>query len=103
MPTRLASFVVQLALVAVLLQACPLTLLAAKAASGRFSPHCDGAGFYLSKIDGLPSEQKINLNLRQHFSWWNYHPQGSLGRCICGTMRPYSHGRISHPVTFCCA
>jgi hypothetical protein len=100
MPTRLASFVVQLALVAVLLQACPLTLLAAKAASGRFSPHCDGASFYLSKIDGLPSEQKINLNLRQHFSWWNYRPQEVwedvyAERCTpLGKCEAASHARI---------
>ena len=75
MPTRPATLVLQLVLVAALLQACPSILMAAKDASGRFSPHCDGASFYLSKVDGLPSKQKINLNMRQHFSWWNYRPQ----------------------------
>ena len=76
MPRRPASFVLQLVSVAVLLQACPSTLLAAKDASGRFSPHCDGASFYLSKVDGLSSEQKLNLNM-QHYAlpWWIYRPQ----------------------------
>jgi hypothetical protein len=75
MPTRLASFVLQLALVAVLLQACPSTLLAASDASGRFSPHCDGASFYLSQVDGLSSDQKLNLNMRHNLSWSIYRPQ----------------------------
>lgn len=58
------------------LQSYPSTLLAAKAASGSFSPHCDGASFYLSKVDGLPSGQQLNLNMRHHaLSWWNYRPQ----------------------------
>jgi hypothetical protein len=72
MPTRLAWFVLQLAL---LLQPCPSTLLAASDASARFSPHCDGASFYLSKVDGLSSEQTLNLNMRHNLSWWIYRPQ----------------------------
>ena len=100
MPTRPASPVLQLLFAAFLLQACPSTLMAAKDASGWFSPHCDGASFYLFKVEGLPSKQKINLNLRQHFSWWNYRPQEvwedvyaerctSIGKCEAAT-----HARI---------
>jgi hypothetical protein len=100
MPIRSASLVLQLVFVAVVLQACPSTLLAAKDAAGWFSPHCDGASFYLSKVDGLPSKQKLNLNMRQHFSWWNYRPQevwedvyaercSAAGKCEAAT-----HARI---------
>jgi hypothetical protein len=100
MPTHPASLVLQLLFAAVLLHACFSTLWAAKGASGWFSPHCDGASFYLSKVEGLPSKQKINLNLRQHFPWWNYRPQEvwedvyaerctSIGKCEAAT-----HARI---------
>lgn len=61
---------------ALLLQVCPSTLLAVRNGSGWFSPHCDGASFYLSKVDGLPSGQKLNLNMRHYaLSWWNYRRQ----------------------------
>jgi len=31
---------------------------------------------YLSNVDGLPSEQKLNLNMRHYaLPWWNYRPQ----------------------------
>jgi hypothetical protein len=101
MLTRLASFVLQLALVAVLLQACPSTLLAASDASGRFSPHCDGASFYLSQVDGLSSEQKLNLNMRHNLSWWIYRPQEVwedvyAERCTsAGQCEAAAHARIS--------
>jgi hypothetical protein len=38
---------------ALLLQIYPLTLLAANSASEWFSPHCDGAAFFLIRVDGL--------------------------------------------------
>lgn len=76
MHTNPTSLVLQLVCVAVLLQACPSTLLAAKDASGWFSPHCDGASFYLSKVDGLSSAQKLTMNMRHYnLSWWTYRPQ----------------------------
>jgi hypothetical protein len=54
---------------------CSPGALAANA-SGRFSPHCDGASFYLSKVDGLPIGQTLVLNIRQfNMSWWTYRPQ----------------------------
>lgn len=75
MKNRLVSFLLQLVFLVVLLQAYPSTLFAAKNAAGWFSPHCDGASFYLSKVDGIPSEQKLNMNMRYSLPWWNYRPQ----------------------------
>jgi hypothetical protein len=43
------------------LQSCPSVMSEAKPASGRFTPHCQGAFFFLAKVDGLGSEQKLNL------------------------------------------
>jgi len=73
---RLNVLLLPLVFLALLLQVYPSTLLAAKNASGWFTPHCDGASFYLSNVDGLPSEQKLNLNMRHYaLPWWNYRPQ----------------------------
>jgi hypothetical protein len=68
MNTRAALLFLQPAFLALLLQACPSNLLAGGNASGRFSPHCDGASFYLTKVDGLSSQQKLNLNVRYALS-----------------------------------
>jgi hypothetical protein len=71
-----SGFLLLLFFPALLLQVYPSTLLAAQNASGWFSPHCDGASFYLSKVGGLPSGQKLNLNMRHYgLPWWNYRPQ----------------------------
>jgi hypothetical protein len=99
--TRLTRALAQLVFLALALQSFPSISLAAKAASGWFSPHCDGASFYLSKINGLPSEWQLILNTR-HFAlpWWNYRPQEvwedvfakrcfSAGKCEAAT-----HARI---------
>jgi hypothetical protein len=43
------------------LQLCPSVMLAAKPASGRYTPHCQGAFFFLTKVDGLGSQQTLNL------------------------------------------
>jgi hypothetical protein len=76
MNTQSVLLLLQLVFLALLLQVCPATLLAAKNASGWFSPHCDGASFYFSKVDGLSSEQNLNLNMRHYaLSWWNYRPR----------------------------
>jgi hypothetical protein len=51
-------------------------MLAAKNASGWFTPHCDGASFYLCNVSGLPPGQKLNLNMRHYaLSWGIYRPQ----------------------------
>jgi len=47
-----------------------LTLLAANSASGWFSPHCDGASFFLIKVDGLPAAQQLNMTMRQYALPW---------------------------------
>ena len=100
MPTRLTSLVVQLVFVAIVLGSCPSTLLAAKDASGSFSPHCDGASFFLSKVDGLPSEQNLILNMRHYaLSWWSYRPQEVwedvyAERCSAGKCQNATHARI---------
>jgi hypothetical protein len=66
-------------------------------ASGRFSPHCDGASFYLTKVDGLSSGQSLVLTMRHsNISWRLYRPQetwenvyaercASTGRCEAAT------------------
>jgi hypothetical protein len=75
-------------------------LWAANGASGWFSPHCDGASFHLSQIDGLSSNQKLNLNLRQTLTWWQYRPQEVweniyAERCSSeGKCEPATHARI---------
>jgi hypothetical protein len=58
-----------------LVPTCGAMLWATSGASGWYSPHCDGASFYLSTVDGLASDQKLNLNLRQRHTWWSYRPQ----------------------------
>jgi len=45
-----------------------------KVTHGWFEPHCDGASFYLSKVEGLSVKQMLILNLRQHLPWWDYQP-----------------------------
>jgi len=48
-------------------------LWAAQNASGLFSPLCDGASFYLSKVDGRRPGQKLNLRMYHYaLPWWNY-------------------------------
>jgi hypothetical protein len=59
----------------VVVLACATLLWGANGASGWFSPHCDGASFYLSDVDGLSSGEKLNLNLRQQFPWNAQRPQ----------------------------
>jgi hypothetical protein len=87
---HLMTVLLKLGFLALVLQCCSLTLLAAKAASGWFSPHCDGASFYLSKVDGLPAGQKLILTVRQYaLSWWNCSPREvwedvSAERCFSG-------------------
>lgn len=66
----------RLALPALLLHAWCTSLLAGQPASGRFSPHCDGASFYLSKADGLSPKQNLILNIRHYaLPWFVYRPQ----------------------------
>jgi hypothetical protein len=83
-----------------LLQICPSALSASKNASGWFSPHCDGASFYLSKVDGLPFEQTLVLNIQSHMSWGLYRPQEVWvdvygARCVsAGKCEAASHARI---------
>jgi len=93
--------VLQLVFVAIVVQACPSTLLAAQDASGWFSPHCDGASFYLSKVNGLSSEQELILNMRHYaLSWWSYRPQEvwedvHAEQCIsAGKCQAATHARI---------
>lgn len=85
----------------VLIQISSATASATKNASGWFSPHCDGASFYFSKVDGLPLGQTLVLNIRQYnMSWWLYRPQEvwvevSAERCIsAGKCEAASHARI---------
>ena len=46
-------------------------------ASGWFTPHCDGAAFHLARVDGLSSDDILNLTLRQEqpLTWWVYRPE----------------------------
>jgi hypothetical protein len=93
MATRTESVVPQFVLLALVLLPCSTALSASKGASGRFSPHCDGASFYLSNVDGLPPNQRLILNMRHYaLPWWVYRPQevwedvyaeicGSRGKC----------------------
>jgi hypothetical protein len=61
---------------ALLLQLYPSALLAANKATGWFSPHCDGASFFLVNVEGLPREQKLNMTMRHYaLSWEAYRPQ----------------------------
>ena len=66
---------IRLSLFPVVVLACATLLWGANGASGWFSPHCDGASFYLSDVDGLSSGEKLNLNLRQQFTWSTHRPQ----------------------------
>jgi hypothetical protein len=73
MGSRAQSVVLQFALPAMILHTSIANLAAASDALGRFSPHCDGASFYLSDVDGLPSDEKLILNIRHYsLSWWTY-------------------------------
>jgi hypothetical protein len=73
---RLTTVLLVLVFLALLLQIYPLTLLAANSASGWFSPHCDGASFFLIKVDGLPAGQKLNITMRHYaLPWCNSRPQ----------------------------
>jgi hypothetical protein len=76
-------------------------MLAASNASGRFSPHCDGASFYLSQVDGLSGAQKLILNMSHYaLSWWIYRPQEvwedvHAARCTsAGQCEAATHARI---------
>jgi len=73
---RPKAVLLQLVFLALVLQSYSSALLAAKVASGRFSPHSDGASFYLSKVDGLAPGQKLIMTIR-HFAlpWSSYRPQ----------------------------
>jgi hypothetical protein len=90
-----------LVFLALAFQPCSLASSAAKAASGWFSPHCDGASFYMSKVDGLLSGQKLIMTIRHYaLSWWNYRPQEvwedvSAERCLPdGKCELATHARI---------
>jgi hypothetical protein len=73
---RLTTVLLVLVFLALLLQIDPLTLVAANSASGWFSPPCDGASFFLIKVDGLPAGQKLNMTMRHYApSWRSYRPQ----------------------------
>jgi hypothetical protein len=59
------------------------------------------ASFYLSKVDGLSSEQQLILNMRHYaLSWWNYRPQEVwedvyAERCLsAGKCQSATHARI---------
>jgi hypothetical protein len=61
---------------AILLELYPSILLGTKEASGWFSPHCDGASFFLVNVDGLPRKQKLNMTMRHYaLPWEAYRPQ----------------------------
>jgi hypothetical protein len=99
--TRLTARLQGFIFLAVLFQLYPSTLLATKVASGCFSPHCDGASFFLTKVDGLPAGQKLNMNMRHYdLSWWVYRPQEiwedvSAERCVSvGKCEAATHARI---------
>ena len=95
---RLNVLLLPLVFLALLLQVYPSTLLAAKNASGWFTPHCDGASFYLSNVDGLPSEQKLNLNMRHYaLPWWNYRPQEVGKTCMRNDVYPQEN--VKRPPT----
>lgn len=51
------------------------TIGAATNASGIFSPHCDGASFFLSKLNGLSGDEELRLDLRQNFDWSTFRPE----------------------------
>jgi len=60
----------------ILFQLCPSHLFATTVASGWFSPNCDGASFFLTKVDGLPAGKKLNMAMHHHgLPWLNYRPQ----------------------------
>src|SRR5438552_9797306 len=99
--TRLPAHLLLLSFAALLLQVSPSMSLAAHNASGLFSPLCDGALFYLSKVDGLPPGQKLNLRMYHHaLPWWNYRPQEVwedvyAERCLSpGKCETATHARI---------
>src|SRR6267142_4523349 len=99
--TRLTAHFQGFILLVVLFQLYPSTLLATKVASGWFSPHCDGASFFLTKVDGLPTGQKLNMTMRHYaLSWWVYRPQEvwedvSTERCVsAGKCEAATHARI---------
>lgn len=62
-------------LMLLMVNTCVADLFAAKHASGRFSPHCDGASFFLSQVHGLSGDEELRLNLRQNFNWSVYRPE----------------------------
>ena len=75
MATLTKSVFLRSALVVLTLHTCAANLSAARYALGRFSPHCDGASFYLLKVDGLSGDEELRLNLRQNFDWSMYRPE----------------------------
>ena len=78
-----------------LVQICPLKLVAANRASGWFSPHCDGASFFLTKVDSLPAGQKPNMAMPLRPPLVELPPAGGLGRRLCGTVLLSSKMRAS--------
>ncbi len=101
MAARTESVVLRFVLLTLVLLPCSTALSASKTASGEFSPHCDGASFYLSNVDGLSPKQKLILKMYHYaLPWWVYRPQkvwedvdgeicGSRGKCESVT-----HARI---------
>jgi hypothetical protein len=75
MTTLTRSVFLKCALVVLMLHMCAANLSAARSASGRFSPHCDGASFYLLDVDGLSGDEELRLNLRQNLDWSMYRPE----------------------------
>lgn len=96
--THSVSF--RFALVLLLVHTCVSDLYAAKHTSGTFSPHCDGASFYLSHVDGLLAGEELRLNLRQNFNWSMYRPEQAWvdvygARCPrLGKCEPATRARI---------
>jgi hypothetical protein len=93
----------QLVFLDLLFQIYPSTLSAAQNATGWFSPPCDGASFYLSKINGLPPGQKLNLMMRHNGLSWDIRrlQEGSFWedvhaeRCFsAGNCEPATRARI---------
>jgi hypothetical protein len=98
---RLKSVLLLLVSLILAFQFCTLAILGANVASGWFSPHCDGASFYMSKANGLARGQQLIMTIRQYaLPWWNYRPQEvwedvSAERCFSdGKCELATHGRI---------
>jgi hypothetical protein len=68
--TILPVLLLHLVFLDLLFQTYQSTLSAAQNATGWFSPQCDGASLYLSKVNGLPPGQKLNLMMIHNGLSW---------------------------------